>query len=449
MTVKEFVQKYNGKKVDYDKAYGAQCFLKDHFVLMADWTYKPIQDVKIGDKVIGYDNEINTVTGVFKRKAQGVHIHTDLSDLYVTNDHPFYFANGKFLDAVEMVSHKPAIFDKENYCRSGLTAEELLFLGFWLGDGNIAKHNDSRKSEIRITYGKSKADFVRSLNILSTERVHQDCENAFVGSIRKSEHRLLAYIILNYCTGEYKRLPLIFTNREYELIIEGLINADGTLHHNSYVITNTSPSLLYSIQAACIKLGYKTKSIRLSRRNSDYIRIKGKLVKSVKPLYRLTIAERNQKAMKDFAEVQESFFDTVYNIETDGTHTYICNNYKVHNCVDVFRQYCADVLNIEHTGGVNGAKDLFLDYFKMPKEQKYFMLVKDKDGVKYKEGDILVWNATKTNQYGHVAILLAEMNGDLIVFEQNGFTQDGAKIALRTKENLLGALRFNASSKIL
>ena len=99
--------------------------------------------------------------------------------------------------------------------------------------------------------------------------------------------------------------------------------------------------------------------------------------------------------MKDFAEVQESFFDTVYNIETDGTHTYICNNYKVHNCVDVFRQYCADVLNIEHTGGVNGAKDLFLDYFKMPKEQKYFMLVKDKDGVKYKEGDILVWNATK------------------------------------------------------
>ena len=118
-------------------------------------------------------------------------------------------------------------------------------------------------------------------------------------------------------------------------------------------------------------------------------------------------------------------------------------------CVDVFRQYCAEVLNIEHTGGVNGAKDLFLDYFKMPKEQKYFMLVKDKDGVKYKEGDVLVWNATKTNQYGHVAILLSEMSGDLLVFEQNGFTQDGAKIVLRTKENLLGALRFNASSKIL
>ena len=118
-------------------------------------------------------------------------------------------------------------------------------------------------------------------------------------------------------------------------------------------------------------------------------------------------------------------------------------------CTDLFRQYCADVLNIEHTGGVNGAKDLFLDYFKMPKEQKYFMLIDEKKNPTYKEGDVLVWNSTKTNQYGHVAILLSEMSGDLIVFEQNGFKQDGAKIVLRTRENLLGALRFNASSKIL
>lgn len=118
-------------------------------------------------------------------------------------------------------------------------------------------------------------------------------------------------------------------------------------------------------------------------------------------------------------------------------------------CVDVFRQYCTDVLQIEHTGGVNGAKDLWLDYFKMPKEQKYFMLVDEKKRPKYKEGDTLVWDSTKTNQYGHVAILLAEMSGDVLVFEQNGFKQDGAKIVLRTKENLLGALRFNVSSKIL
>lgn len=111
-------------------------------------------------------------------------------------------------------------------------------------------------------------------------------------------------------------------------------------------------------------------------------------------------------------------------------------------CVDVFRQYCTDVLKIEHTGGVDGAKDLYINYSKMPREQKYFVLIDEKKSPEYKEGDVLIWGATKTNRYGHVAILLAEMSGDVLVFEQNGFKQDGAKIGLRTKENLLGALRL-------
>ena len=47
-------------------------------------------------------------------------------------------------------------------------------------------------------------------------------------------------------------------------------------------------------------------------------------------------------------------------------------------CVDVFRQYCPDVCGIkEHTGPcatTGGAKDLFLDYDKMPLEKKYEVL---------------------------------------------------------------------------
>lgn len=117
-------------------------------------------------------------------------------------------------------------------------------------------------------------------------------------------------------------------------------------------------------------------------------------------------------------------------------------------CVDLFRQYCADVLNIEHTGGVEGAKDLFFNYEKMPEEKKYFSRVKHTLDRKYKEGDVLIWDGTSSNKYGHVAILLCEMSGDFVVFEQNGIKQDAAKIALRTRENLLGALRFIVSSKI-
>ena len=117
------------------------------------------------------------------------------------------------------------------------------------------------------------------------------------------------------------------------------------------------------------------------------------------------------------------------------------DNYAGPQCVDLPRQYWKDVCGIKErlepctTSG--GAKDLFLDYEKMPKEKKYF-----KKGTRgFSAGDVLIWNSSGTNKFGHVAIMLGTVGKSLIVFEQDGFKQDGAKINLRSKENLLGYLR--------
>lgn len=111
-------------------------------------------------------------------------------------------------------------------------------------------------------------------------------------------------------------------------------------------------------------------------------------------------------------------------------------------CVDLFRQYVRDVLLIaEHTGpcaSSGGAKDLFLDYHRMPIEKKYFTRSSAKT---CKAGDVLIWNETVTNKYGHIAICLGTIGNSYIVFEQDGFKQDGAKINIRGRENLLGYLR--------
>lgn len=130
-------------------------------------------------------------------------------------------------------------------------------------------------------------------------------------------------------------------------------------------------------------------------------------------------------------------FVKVYNgkkVDYDGV--YGCQ------CVDLFRQYVWDVLSIkEHTGpcaSSGGAKDLFLDYDKMPIEKKYFIRSKQKNWV---QGDVLIWDKTDTNKYGHIAIYLGKINNTFIVFEQDGFKQDGAKINTRGRENLLGYLR--------
>lgn len=122
-------------------------------------------------------------------------------------------------------------------------------------------------------------------------------------------------------------------------------------------------------------------------------------------------------------------------IDFDGVYGY--------QCVDLFRHYCRECLAIpEHTGvcgTTGGAKDLYIDYPKMPIEKKYFNRYSNKKSVL--AGDVAVWNSTETNSFGHVAIILGELSNSLIVFEQDGFNQYGARLALRSKNNLLGILR--------
>lgn len=110
-------------------------------------------------------------------------------------------------------------------------------------------------------------------------------------------------------------------------------------------------------------------------------------------------------------------------------------------CVDVFRQYCKDVLAIPHTGRVVGAAELYTKYDTMPLEQKYFERVPYKAGMLPEAGDVVVFGATQTNQYGHVAIVLDATTEEMSVFEQDGFKQTGAHVGSWNYARVLGFLR--------
>ena len=109
-------------------------------------------------------------------------------------------------------------------------------------------------------------------------------------------------------------------------------------------------------------------------------------------------------------------------------------------CVDLFRQYCKDVLGIPRTEPVEGAKDLFLKYDSMPKLKKYFVAMKTRDA---RYGDVIVYGATEKNRFGHVAIAVSTIDDNThLVFEQDGFRQDGAKLVERNSASVIGILRY-------
>ena len=108
-----------------------------------------------------------------------------------------------------------------------------------------------------------------------------------------------------------------------------------------------------------------------------------------------------------------------------------------YQCVDLARQYFKDVLNVPQfpaLGADGGAKDIF---------DKCTSLNTTVDSAlaDYSRGDVLIWNSSKTNKYGHVAILVDIYNTKyFIVLEQDGFKQDGVKLTMRSRENLRGCL---------
>ena len=106
-------------------------------------------------------------------------------------------------------------------------------------------------------------------------------------------------------------------------------------------------------------------------------------------------------------------------------------------CVDLARQYFHDVWGVEQfpaLGADGGAKDIF-------DKCTNVNVTVDSALADYSRGDVLIWNSSKSNKYGHVAILVAIYNTKyFIVLEQDGFKQDGVKLTMRSRENLRGCL---------
>ena len=109
-------------------------------------------------------------------------------------------------------------------------------------------------------------------------------------------------------------------------------------------------------------------------------------------------------------------------------------------CVDLIRQYCAEVWEIPQPEPCTGAEEFITKHDKRVIQQQYMEILPRH--VSPVPGDLVVFGSTAKNPYGHIAIFIDWSNGSALeVFEQDGFTQDGAKRAIWTQERIIGFLR--------
>lgn len=109
-------------------------------------------------------------------------------------------------------------------------------------------------------------------------------------------------------------------------------------------------------------------------------------------------------------------------------------------CVDVAESFCKyfwPTQNWPTELGYGNAKDLYKN-----SNPIYFQKIPYRAGIKAKQGDLIVYGATPTNAYGHIAVVISANTSTVTVVEQNGFNPTGAAyIATRGYTNCTGFLR--------
>jgi hypothetical protein len=108
-------------------------------------------------------------------------------------------------------------------------------------------------------------------------------------------------------------------------------------------------------------------------------------------------------------------------------------------CVDLIRFYWHCVLKLDkQPAGVVGAKDFYL-YPDKVLVDNFIKIRNDKDTIP-KSGDIVIWDATSKNKYGHIGIVLEADIRSMKVLEQN-YIKNIIGIRTDNYANCLGFLR--------
>lgn len=259
-----------------------KCFGKNTEIRMYDGTVKYVQDIRDGDKVMGWDSKPRTVLGTTSGVADLYRIEQKDGTSFVCNgDHILVLeatskcSSAKHIGDEANVSvsdwMKWAQRNKHNYMGVKVGVEypqrnlpvEPYFLGLWLGDGRKRSEeittNDKEIVSYLLSYAKrlglrgSVSPYANSnaVRVTITNGCMQLREQPLVTKLRQIgviNNKHIPSIYMRSCRSQRIKL------------LAGLIDSDGWAGSgNSYVFTNTDGKLANQVAELSRSLGFRTK----------------------------------------------------------------------------------------------------------------------------------------------------------------------------------------------
>lgn len=113
-------------------------------------------------------------------------------------------------------------------------------------------------------------------------------------------------------------------------------------------------------------------------------------------------------------------------------------------CVDLARLYIRLVWGLPQPKNIISAYEAYTHWLRCGNG---FEEISWKSLTKIARGDLVVFPPTDTNLHGHIAIVLDIADGEVLCFEQNGFTQKGAEQKRRPLDTVFGCLTLSEKKK--
>lgn len=343
-----------------------KCLKKGTLVLMFNGTKKAVEDIKIGDLLMGDDNTHRTVLSLAHgyetmydilskdNKSWGCNESHILSLKYndkrpcVINGVKYY--NGDIVD-IEVKDYLLLSNRKKHHLKQYSIGVEYIqqnvlipsyLLGLWLGDGSKSSSNITNiDSEVYI-YAESIANEL-NLKFKKTTPIDKAPFLSLIGERGKSFRTLLN----KYGLYNNKHIPneYLINSRENRLnLLAGLIDSDGFYINGVFEITQKSKNLAYDIYDLSLSLGFrvsiKEKKATLKREGANtYESLVYRICISGNCDQIPTLIKRKKGVCKPNKNHLHSGFQLInkgigeyYGFELDGNKRFVLGNYVVtHN----------------------------------------------------------------------------------------------------------------------
>lgn len=419
--IESFLTTAVGQGFNPDVMYGLQCLTEDSMILRGDYSYVSVKDLTVGETVLSDRGEQNEVLVNKPIESEVYRVQTDIGIFTASYDHLFKLSNGEFLEARKLnVGDEIALAKTLADTPSGLTDEELKFLGFWLGDGSKNyRWLNSRIAQIYVTVGvPKKYEFIESLGLDLKMYKHSNGKARQYYLVNKSHKKLSELINLI----DNKQFSPLWTEHESKMILLGYLKADGSErsdHNGAYCSTNRQMAL--GLQQLAINADVKMTIRPVKERGpTNYC-------DNPKPItlgsYNLNKKPSGKVLSIDKLEDKQ----IVYALELSGNKTYIADGHIHHNCKDLADAYCIHLfgnwVNTIRPGNANVA-------FNNANPEFFHKIANNPNDPNLipQRGDIITWGAMRGNPYGHIAVVTRADGSGVEVIEQDGFLQIPARL---------------------